>query len=320
MTILSQTLLFNPNSPRKIFRSGASEVPYLRRSMLPGVGCNNVEFNEYPPQVEAPPIDPGRQVVRIGGPVVLLTQTWAYGYFHWLIETLPRLMLVYGHLMADHRMVLVAGSGLTSFMSEYLDLLGLSRQTRTYPIYEQGRHPVIIAPRMLVPAPIPCGCSVPRLLIELRDTLFARLASRGQLDEPRPPDTIVVIRRTDTRSVTNHDEVMQTLRKELGHRLRVTEFCGDSLPRTINLFRAARLVVGPHGAGLSNMIYSARGTPIVEFQMEVPNGCYLALASTLGMPYWGFRVPGATQTGPMQVNVTTLMERVRGALGPGEPL
>ncbi|KAJ4455081.1 hypothetical protein PAPYR_10060 [Paratrimastix pyriformis] len=87
------------------------------------------------------------------------------------------------------------------------------------------------------------------------------------------------------------------------------------LVRTIAIFRRARVIVGPHGAGFANMVFAPPGTAIVEYQMQSPNLCYLDLATNLDFGYFGFRVPGAGQTNAMRVDVPTVLRRVHEALG-----
>ncbi|KAJ4456279.1 hypothetical protein PAPYR_8577 [Paratrimastix pyriformis] len=282
-------------------------------------GCNLVAYKPPANETIGAPIASPRpdQNLHFNGTVVLLSQVWANSYYHYVVESLSRLMMVYDRLRTDPGITLLRGSTQGIFGQEYIDLLGLASQTRNLPL--SWRHPVIFASEMLVPAPIPCGSTVPRLLARLRDVLFARMAERGLLD---PGDQrrgeIVVIKRTGPREVTNHAEVMQALRREFGGRYRVTEFGSAPLAEAINTFRHARLIAGPHGAGLANMIFASPGTPVVEFQKEVPNACFAKMATTMGLPYWGFQVPGATQAGPMTVNVTLVVECARAALSGDE--
>ena len=80
---------------------------------------------------------------------------------------------------------------------------------------------------------------------------------------------------------------------------------GDSMARAelkedISLFRRALAVIGIHGAGLSNMLWTQPGTTIVEVCYSIGAPCpdfYLWVALGLGLDYafsqgkgrWGLR-------------------------------
>ena len=53
------------------------------------------------------------------------------------------------------------------------------------------------------------------------------------------------------------------------------------------MFTRAAVVVAPHGAGLSNLLFSKPGTCVLEVLCERPatNMCFQRLALLLGMPY-----------------------------------
>ena len=56
---------------------------------------------------------------------------------------------------------------------------------------------------------------------------------------------------------------------------------------TIALFKRAVMVIGPHGAGMTNLLWTSAGTRIVEFlHMTYPLLCYWHMAT--GIFYWFF--------------------------------
>jgi capsular polysaccharide biosynthesis protein len=59
-----------------------------------------------------------------------------------------------------------------------------------------------------------------------------------------------------------------------------------SLSEQIQLFSSARIVIAPHGAGLSNLVWSQPGAKVLEiFPAEMFNDCYARLAMNLGLEY-----------------------------------
>ncbi len=71
-----------------------------------------------------------------------------------------------------------------------------------------------------------------------------------------------------------------------------------SLGEQIDLFRAARAVIGPHGAGLSNVAFCEPGTILYEFIPEhYTNPCFARLAQATGLHYWADLFPSQGQGG-----------------------
>ena len=63
-------------------------------------------------------------------------------------------------------------------------------------------------------------------------------------------------------------------------------FNSDTILNTIQLFNNAKLVIGMHGAGLSNIVFANQDIPVLEF---VPaknfNCCYWHLANVMKQKY-----------------------------------
>jgi capsular polysaccharide biosynthesis protein len=59
------------------------------------------------------------------------------------------------------------------------------------------------------------------------------------------------------------------------------------------LFRRARLVIAPHGAGLTNIVACEPGTHVYELLPGAyDNYCYCRLAQACGLHYWCDVFPG----------------------------
>jgi len=59
-----------------------------------------------------------------------------------------------------------------------------------------------------------------------------------------------------------------------------------NLDEQIDLFSKAELVVGPHGAGFSNMVFSTAATLIDIFEPNHVNSCLYNLYHDSGQHYW----------------------------------
>jgi len=92
------------------------------------------------------------------------------------------------------------------------------------------------------------------------------------------------------RSLSNEAEVVAALRRAAApHYCAVEVFHGSrhSLRSSMALFRRARAIVGVHGAGLTNMIFAAPGTAVVEMvSLHPSHRMFMHLAAALDLPYW----------------------------------
>jgi hypothetical protein len=79
----------------------------------------------------------------------------------------------------------------------------------------------------------------------------------------------------------NHDALLELLKKK---RPDLEWLVFDSQPflETVALFSRAQIVVAPHGAGLTNMLFSPPDTRVIEIMpTKNPNLCYYHLAALL---------------------------------------
>jgi capsular polysaccharide biosynthesis protein len=181
------------------------------------------------------------------------------GYFHWLTSVMPRLMLGTRQVEAGPMPILV--EPWQGFGQEWLALAlgdaGLVRRC-------EGR--CFVVGELFYPGPAQLGHSHyarnPALIRLFRARLgeIPALAAAGG-DAPGGP--LIYVSRGDApvRRVTNEAEVVQGL-AALG--FQAVSLTGMSIVEQVRLFRGAKAIVGPHGAGLANVILSEQGTRLVE--------------------------------------------------------
>jgi capsular polysaccharide biosynthesis protein len=103
--------------------------------------------------------------------------------------------------------------------------------------------------------------------------------SRSQMN---PSIGVLLYRQESTRKILNHDETLSMLKTKYPD-LEWVVFDKLSPEDTAALFARAKLIVGPHGAGFTNMIFAPKGVHIVEFiSMEAPNVCYWHMSEMIG--------------------------------------
>ena len=85
----------------------------------------------------------------------------------------------------------------------------------------------------------------------------------------KPRNTIVVIKRSKRRWFNYHNDIIKMIQSEMkgSDVIRLSVFDDQNLPtlaETVSLFNQAFLVIGTHGAGLSNLLFSEPGTAVIE--------------------------------------------------------
>jgi hypothetical protein len=200
--------------------------------------------------------------------VALLTTGCHYNYYHWLLEAIPRLDLYERSGVAIDRFYTPIRH---RFQRETLALLGISPD-RIVPATCHAH----LAPACLVVSSLHGSLSRVKT-----DFLFQRLTAHvGPWAGPAPR---IFITRRGPRSIVNEREMLRVL-QPLGferHRLE-----GMPLAEQIALFSRAECVIGPHGAGLTNLAFCRPRTKVIEIGTPYrPWACFYEIAHHRGLDY-----------------------------------
>ena len=90
-----------------------------------------------------------------------------------------------------------------------------------------------------------------------------------------------------------------------------------SVEEQIAHFAATEVIVAPHGAGLSNLVYCHSGTKVIEcFAPEYINPCYWGLCEQMGLPYFyligkGNSLPDGQEPYRVGDNITVDIDKLR---------
>jgi len=112
---------------------------------------------------------------------------------------------------------------------------------------------------------------------------YARM--RDAVEAPPMPEDKIYVARTDawSRKLKNENEVIALLEAS-GYRIVVPG--SMAMREQAQAFRRARAVIGPHGAGLSNIAFCAPGTLVYEMlPMHYQNSCFCNLALVCDLDY-----------------------------------
>jgi capsular polysaccharide biosynthesis protein len=228
--------------------------------------------------LHAVPLDPAEHYV-IG-----CNRAW-HNYYHWLIQSLPAIDLGLRH--GSHRNMTLVLSSLQPWQEESLTLLGCQ---------DIPRQTLQVSDTFLLPSAEfsdLLGGQAPGMVSRAAMATFHRLGQavpwgRGAADE-------IYVARTDARNrVTENEAELIGLLERQGVRIVVPGSL--SVAEQIDAFRAARLVIGPHGAGMSNIVFCQSGSFVYEMlPRHYPNAAFNRLAQAASLNYWAdlFEAVGA---------------------------
>ena len=198
-----------------------------------------------------------------------IASPYSAGYYHWIVEVLPRLFAY--ESVAKDRPRLVVNSLLNPWQLESLKLLGFPHQD----LVELGTDYLQLE-KLYFPAYIGIN---PYCLDWLRERLFATVAL-----EPTPKRIYITRRLATRRRLVNEDQIDSLLHQ---HGFIIAELETLSFVEQVRLFSQAEIVVGPHGAGLTNMVWAPRDCKVMEIQHpDHVNVMYYMLAEVLHQRYW----------------------------------
>ena len=255
----------------------------------------------------------------------------AHKFFHFLVEVLP---LVAEVLSAEQQGAEPPLQLLLSCRSPFarasLELLGVAAG-RT--VCRRDKVSYATTHELLWPRPAPCGGAREEALRSLRASLLLRPAETGRRG------AALLHERREHRRLTNHAIVLEALRAGLA-RVGVRVFVGTApLREQVATFHSARCQIGPHGAGMSLMVFAPNDFGTAEISpgryfvrlagrdglhlnrnrnrsaasVGEPNACYRGLAAGLGQRHEWLLMAGATANSDLTPAVADVVRIARHA-------
>jgi Glycosyltransferase 61 len=228
---------------------------------------------------------------HLGGTHASLISQWHSNYFHWILEVLPRYAQLERAGLAHLPLVVPARLGRPH--SDSLALLGIpSRQLVPYrPQHVQSDVLVWPTPAGHTGHSPPWACTWLRRRFAPEPSQARR---RIYLTRDRAP----------SRRIVRERGLVSALRR-LGFETVRPESL--TFAEQVAVFAAAEMVVAPHGAGLTNLVFATEATLVELFEPGYLNPCYRALARSCGHRYWyvvGSGVDGDIDVDPELVAAT----------------
>ncbi|UOG75711.1 glycosyltransferase family 61 protein [Hymenobacter tibetensis] len=200
---------------------------------------------------------------------VTIFDAWSSNHYHLLIDALPRLLLLEEH----EAYILLAPD--TSYMRKCLEPL-LSLYGFRFKAVRYINRAVWVSQCRFISKLTTSGYTHPVLAKQLKERLALPYSHTRKL----------YVKRSNAayRRVLNEVAVEALL---VAHGFEVIDFDEYSIPEQARLAASAAIMVGMHGAGLTNAVFMPIGARLVEFRRTGVhhNHCYWFLAAGVGLEY-----------------------------------
>ncbi len=200
--------------------------------------------------------------------IILITDEWTSNYYHWHIYSLIRLKNIFEKgFDKNFHLLLPSKYQKYIFVAPSLKKFGVDENKIFY-----------LSKKSHIKAEEVISCAI-------RGNLSSEISSiRNTLrNQTEPTERIYISREKQAlRFVENESEVTKTL-EEFGFTKVIAE--NLSYDEQLELFSRTKYIVGPHGAGLTNMIFMKDGTSVLELANDLPTYDYFRISNSLNIKY-----------------------------------
>ena len=214
--------------------------------------------------------------VYLPGSIAVLTSTATGNYYHWMFDTLAKIDLLRRSGIAVDK-YLINRQGFLPFQYATLSVVGIP----PHQLMECDLTTHVQAERLVVPSLPGYSGHPPKWACDfLRHEL---LTKRGI--SPIGGYERIYISRGDRgmRIIVNERELVNVLS---GYGFRIVKPERHSVYEQAQIFSSAQVVVAPHGAGLTNLVFCRPGTKVLEIlSPQYVNPVYYILSNQMGLHY-----------------------------------
>jgi capsular polysaccharide biosynthesis protein len=209
--------------------------------------------------------------------LAVLSAVCSTNYFHWMFDVLPRIHLLEKSQSFQEVDQFIVGDRLLPFQAETLAAIGIPQDKLI--LSNEAFH--IKSARLIVPSLPGISGSVPLWACE-----FLR---KKLLPSPSPQEASankIYISRSNAqqRRMLNEDRLIEYL---VQREFKILTMEQLSVREQAKIFATADLIIAPHGAALTNLVFCRPHTQLIEiFSPSYLNPCYRALSNLIGIDYW----------------------------------
>lgn len=207
---------------------------------------------------------------------------WSLGYFHWFADALTRAELVINYTH-KYPLILPAEFEKIPYINKSLEMLDIPC------IYLEKNKPSKVQELLITSYTAPTGNYNKALLQSLSNRFRKWVEKNNEKNNNNLPHSKhkIFVSRANTyrRRISNEHEILPIINN---YGFEVIHPENISFEEQVKLFYSTAVLVGLHGAGLTNMIFMQPGSTIIEIRRhgDSLNNCFFTMASDLGMKYF----------------------------------
>lgn len=207
-----------------------------------------------------------------------------HNHSHWLTAHLPKLLLLKERGALDG---LVLPQRRTKVMDQSMRMIGIEPEEYTTVSFDT---PLAVEELCLVGT----DRFAPDHMRAVRDAFT---------DSSEATRKILISRENSRgRKLTNEDQLWPVLQAAGFEKVLMEDL---DFGEQVELMAQTKIVVAPHGAGLTNMIFCPEGSHVVEIgDPQFPNPNFYALSSALGLHYWLLHASASKAPHPLDRDLT----------------
>jgi capsular polysaccharide biosynthesis protein len=241
------------------------------------------EYNRFPPTHSIFEKETLPPITYIPERLAVITFQVSFNYFHWMFDVLPRLKYLRDSGLEFDRIVINRGKHYKDeychFQDESLRLLGIPKEK----VIEVDVKTHLLAKELIVSSPTSYTAHVPK---EVCTFLRNEFLHKGTSSKFSRYERIYISREDAShRPLLNENEVYRLLEKYGFEKVKLSSL---SFIEKIDLFRSAKVIVSPHGAGLTNIVFCNPAATIIElFSPTYLVPCFFIISQHLDLAFYG---------------------------------
>ena len=217
-----------------------------------------------------------KRVIKEG---LWLIDNWSHGYFHWIGDVLQK---YYSLKKRNIKLILPASYSKIDFIISSSKALNIELE------FIQENEILKCKNLTIVPTTFISGNFYNDIMLTIRSKFNNAIPVNSNLS-----NKIVYLSRelTDRRKVDNDAEIKDLIKKKGGETLILEKM---SWVEQLGYFQNCEILISPHGAGLTNMIFCFKKVKVIEFRHHYSNiqNMYFSMSSTLKLDYFYIKCQG----------------------------
>ncbi|MFD2207691.1 glycosyltransferase family 61 protein [Kiloniella antarctica] len=204
-----------------------------------------------------------------------VTDSWSFNYYHWLTDTIPRLYLARNHGVRA-QLYLPKICITPKFITASLELLNEKQ-----PIYIKRNIESLRVKKLFLPT---YAGEIGNNHAPTIRAVAKKFRSHWNKSADIKRRVYISRKLAPNRIIKNEDEILPILEK---FGFEAISFETLSFTEQVELAASCEMIVGPHGAGLTNIMFMPEGGKVVEFhpQRTEINQCYFNLSHAMHHTY-----------------------------------